>query len=84
MESVIKGTRRNYGIDALRLFSMLLVVTLHVLGHGGVLENLVGKKYAVCWLLECFSFCAVNCYGIISGYVGFSDKKKNFITENIY
>lgn len=44
MESVIKGTRRNYGIDALRLFSMLLVVTLHVLGHGGVLENLVGKK----------------------------------------
>lgn len=78
MESVIKGTRRNYGIDALRLFSMLLVVTLHVLGHGGVLENLVGKKYAVCWLMECFSFCAVNCYGIISGYVGFSDKEKEF------
>ena len=25
---------RNYGIDALRIVSMLMVVTLHVLGHG--------------------------------------------------
>lgn len=36
--------KRNYGIDALRLISMLGVVALHVLGRGGVLANAAGKK----------------------------------------
>lgn len=34
-EIVIVKTGRNYGIDMLRLVSMLFVVILHVLGHGG-------------------------------------------------
>ena len=29
---------RNYGIDALRLLSMLMVVGLHVFGQGGILS----------------------------------------------
>ena len=33
------NSNRNYGIDALRLVSMYLVVILHVLGQGGVLAN---------------------------------------------
>lgn len=70
--------KRNYGIDALRLISMLGVVALHVLGRGGVLANAAGKKYTVCWFLECLAFCAVNCYGIISGYVCYSEEKKKF------
>lgn len=30
---------RNYGIDLLRVISMIGVMALHVLGHGGVLAN---------------------------------------------
>ena len=29
------NTNRNYGLDALRIISMLMVVALHVLGTGG-------------------------------------------------
>lgn len=35
-----KETRaRNYGIDLLRLISMLMIVVLHVLGQGGILKS---------------------------------------------
>ena len=30
---------RNYGIDALRMLAMLLVVIAHILGPGGILET---------------------------------------------
>ena len=29
---------RNYGIDLLRIVSMMMVVLLHVLGQGGILD----------------------------------------------
>ena len=62
---------RNYGIDALRILTMLMIVILHILGQGGVLDNttVLSKQYEFAWLLEIISYCAVNCYGIISGYV---------------
>ena len=65
--------KRNYGIDLLRTVSMLMVVVLHLLGHGGVLKSLGGDvtvKYSVAWFLEAAFACAVNCYALISGYVG--------------
>ena len=63
---------RNWGIDLLRLVSMFMIVLLHVLGQGGILGNVVpfSKQYFVAWLLESASYCAVNCYALISGYVG--------------
>lgn len=33
-------TKRNIGIDLLKIVSMLMIVTLHMLGHGGVLDNM--------------------------------------------
>ena len=33
-------------------------------------------KYEISWLLEVASYCAVNCYGIISGYVMINSKYK--------
>ena len=65
---------RNHGIDLLRCLSMFFVVLLHVLkwGEGGNLDNsfLGTPNYAVSWYLELSAYCAVNCYGLISGYVG--------------
>ena len=62
---------RNYGIDLLRLVLMFMVCLLHVLGQGGVLAACQPGEanYMFFWLLKCLSFCAVDCFALISGYV---------------
>ena len=69
---------RNYGIDVLRIISMLMVVTLHILGHGGILGALfpTSISYKTIWFLEIMCYCAVNCYVLISGYVNINSKYK--------
>lgn len=69
---------RNYGIDLLRIISMLMIVTLHVLGQGGILKSTIpmSTNYEVAWFLEMLCYGAVNCYGLISGYVGCNSKFK--------
>lgn len=65
---------RNYGIDLLRIVSMLLVVVLHVLGQGGILgktgDPALGNQSLIAWFMETAAYCAVNVYALISGYVG--------------
>lgn len=62
---------RNAGLDLLRMVSMAMVVTLHVLLNG-VLDSAtpLSPDYETAWLLECAAYCAVNCYALLSGYVG--------------
>ena len=67
-------TERNYGIDALRLYAMFLIVVLHVLGSGGVLKTSTGWNYHIAWLMEVNACCAVNCYALVSGYVNVERK----------
>lgn len=69
-------TKRNYGIDLLRVVSMYLVVVLHILGIGGVVTGagLLSGNFCAAWLLRIGALCAVNCYALISGYVGFRVK----------
>lgn len=64
--------RRNEGVDLLRCAAMLMIVVLHVMNHGGVLGAAVqgSPSYNAAWLLHCACFSAVNCYALISGYVG--------------
>lgn len=71
-------SQRNYGIDLLRIVSMFFVLVLHCLGHGGVLANarVLGAQYHVAWLLETAGYCAVNCYALISGYVGLTGRSR--------
>ena len=63
---------RNYGIDLLRIVSMMMVVLLHVLGQGGILDGSdpLTVKSETAWLLEIGAYSAVNIYAMISGYVG--------------
>lgn len=70
--------KRNYGIDLLRIVSMIMIPVLHTLGHGGILENSTKLSIhnEIAWLLEIASYCAVNCYALISGYVGYGKKQK--------
>ena len=73
---MIQKKERNYGIDLLRIVSMIMVVLLHVLGAGGLLDATFGINNKIVWLLEVLAFCAVNCYALISGYVGVNSKFK--------
>ena len=75
-ETIKNKTERNYGIDLLRNISMLLVVILHVLGVGGILAATsdVFVKTTTLKMLHIAAMCAVNCYGLISGYVGYQSK----------
>ncbi len=67
---------RNYGIDLLRILAMYLVVVLHVLGGGRVLNGTDPNPatHEAAWLLESFAMVAVNCFALISGYVGLRAK----------
>lgn len=81
MTELKHSQNRNYGIDALRIYAMFLVVILHVLGHGGVLDSLTGiSKYAA-KALDVFAVCAVDIYAIVSGFVGFSNNPKAIKTS---
>lgn len=67
---------RELGIDFLRILSMFMVVILHVLGRGGILDHTrwMSGQYVTSWFWEVIAFCAVNCFALISGYVGVISK----------
>lgn len=76
---------RNVGIELLRIIAMFGITVLHVLGKGGVLENLTTGnpvRYTMIWLLEILSFFGVTTYALISGFVGVDSKFR--ITNIIY
>ncbi len=65
------GADRAPGPDILRLEAMLMVIILHILGQGGILDAAQpgsGVWYAA-WGLECLCYCAVDCCGLLSGYL---------------
>lgn len=75
-----KGTGRNYGIDLLRIISMTMIVTLHVLRQGGILYAAKegSAQYYAAWLLEALCIGAVNLYAMISGFVGVKSGSVHF------
>lgn len=62
--------KRNYGIDLLRIVAMFYVMIHHVLSQGGVLAGQLSvPNYMVSWVMRSLAACAVDCFGLISGYV---------------
>ncbi|MBW7571313.1 acyltransferase family protein [Caproiciproducens faecalis] len=70
-------------IELLRILLMLMIVTLHYLGHGGMLDAVSpgGGRYVFVWTLETFSYIGVNGFILISGYylAGSAFKMKKLI-----
>lgn len=65
-----KSKQRLYGIDIARLTAMFMVVVLHNLGRGGVLDwtmDSIGD--AIYLALENYAIVAVNVFALISGYL---------------
>lgn len=72
------SSQRNYGLDLLKIIAMLMVTSLHILGHGGILNALPADSlnYKVIWFIEIACYCAVNCYALASGYVSATNSFK--------
>ena len=77
-KKIEKKIERNYGIDLLRIFSMIQVLILHLLLYT-VGSNIKpsNKKYKSVWCLESICICCVNCFALISGVVGYKNFKFN-------
>ena len=62
---------RNPSIDLLRILTIYMVILVHLLHHGYLLEPAtVGTSaYYGAWLLNCMVYPAVNIFGMITGYV---------------
>lgn len=80
------NTQRKYGIDFLRIFSMFMVIILHIMGAGGVLDSAepFTAQYYICLFLRIGCFCAVNCYALISGFVGVNNKFKVYKIASLW
>jgi|GEM_PF-126716 len=69
---------KNYGIELLRILSIVFVLMLHILGRGGIYPyagasaNLAEHpwNYKVAWILESAAYGAVNLFALVSGFVG--------------
>ena len=63
--------KRNFGIDFLRIISMLFVICYHILSQGGILisSEAGSPKHYILSLCNTLVYCAVNFYGITTGYV---------------
>lgn len=71
-------TERNYGIDILRILSMLMIVMLHIMNQGNAfspIDNGIGR-FSVMSFIYGVTMCATNCFGLISGYVGIKSEHK--------
>ncbi len=62
---------RIFGLDLLRILSMVMVIILHLLGQGGILGASPPGSFRdlTARALECICYCAVDCYGLLSGYL---------------
>lgn len=72
--------QRNVGIDILRVVSMFFIIIGHILMQGGVLsafcnEGLQGGYYFFNTVFV-LAYCGVNCFALVSGYVGWQNSFK--------
>ena len=80
-EIILKDTKkRNYGIDLLRIISMICIIILHInLFSNNLKLDRRDPRYKSSWRLEAMSIWGVNGFGLISGIVGY----KNYHFSNV-
>lgn len=70
---------RNYGVDFYRIVLTFMICLLHTLYLSGMLSSYEQGSflYKINWLLETISYCAVDGYALISGYIA-EKKVRNY------
>ena len=65
-----ESKQRAYGIDIARLTAMFMVVLLHNLGRGGILDWTLDSVSDLAYLgIENYAIVAVNVFALISGFL---------------
>lgn len=74
----MKENIRQSNFELLRIICMIMIITLHTLGHGGALKNtnILSTNFFGAHFLKSLAIVAVNCYVIISGFFGINSKFK--------
>lgn len=64
------GKERQANVELLRICSMLMIVMMHLLNHGKILETTAkgSISYYLVWILFGISFVSISTYILISGY----------------
>lgn len=79
---ILKENKRNYGIDLLKIVSMFLVVAIHIMNIGGIVDNCpeLSLNWFVIKTIYIPTDCCVNCFALVTGYlmVNKNVKVKNF------
>ena len=69
--------QRNVGIDILRVVSMFFIIIGHILMQGGALSAYFNEglqsSYYFFNTVYVIAFCGVNCFALVSGYVGWQN-----------
>lgn len=72
--------KRNVGIDILRIVSMYFIIIIHILMQGGALSayfnNGLRASYYFLNTVYVIVYCGVNCFALVSGYVGWQNTFK--------
>ncbi len=79
MESLVlksKQEDRIIGIDLIKIFSMIMMVALHIIGNFGIMGHIDSIPYKICAVVYFPTRCAVNCYAIASGFLLVNKKSK--------
>jgi len=79
-----KEDSRNYGLDILKILSMVYVVILHALGQGGMLNHgSNGMQFAMMALFY-VTTPAVDIFALVTGYVSFTEKRKPLNRKRLF
>lgn len=69
---------RNMGIELFRIVSMCLVILVHLMGYGGILN--ATETFSPSWIvanwLNVIAYCCVDCYALITGYTNVKAKTR--------
>lgn len=70
--------KREYGIDLFKIVSTFMILMLHTLTQGGIIATVTDLtiRSELIWLINIICFCGVNCFAIVSGYLGLNAKHK--------
>ncbi len=71
-------SKRNYGIDLYKIFSMYMIVVIHILNAGGVInacDTFSVNNFVSRFMLICV-YSAPDCFALASGYIMINTKYK--------
>lgn len=74
---------RQAGLDRLRILSAYFVVGIHLFALLGDLSGGRGASLFANALVYALVFCAVNCFGLLSGWLGYREEKNSLRLKSL-